>query len=141
MNSPGRQFTFGLKGTCTRNFQDQPTSSHLMTLTICDVSGLGTPCSPTAAAAPPPAAPLVAADELEDGLLAKVRDELDEGREREVYLGFYQFLINLINFKTQIPHPILLSSLCVRGSRLMYLYRSITWGPLSTFLGQFELFT
>ena len=129
MNSPGRQFTFGLKGTCTRNFQDQPTSSHLMTLTICDVSGLGTPCSPTAAAAPPPAAPLVAADELDDGLLAKVRDELDEGREREVYLGFYQFLINLINFKTQIPHPILLSSLCVRGSRLMYLYRSITWGP------------
>ena len=55
-----------------------------MSLTICDVSGLGTPCSPIAAAAPPPAAPLVAADELDAGLLAKVRDELEEGREVRV---------------------------------------------------------
>ena len=43
-----------------------------------------------AAAAPTPAAPLVAAEELDDGLLAKVRDELEEGREREVYLRFKQ---------------------------------------------------
>ena len=60
----------------------------MMSLTICDVSGLGTPCSPTAAAAPTPAAPLVTADEFDDGLFVKVREELEEGREREVYLKF-----------------------------------------------------
>ena len=93
MNSPGRQFTFGLKGTCTQSFviQTNQLVAIKMSLTICDVSGLGTPCSPTAAAAPPPAAPLVTADELDDGLLAKVSDELDEGREREVYLGLNRF--------------------------------------------------
>ena len=57
-------------------------------LTICDVSGLGTPCSPTDAAAPAPAAPLVAEDELDDGLFANVNEELEEGMEREVYLRF-----------------------------------------------------
>ena len=89
----------------------------MISLTICDVSGLGTPCSPTAAAAPPPAAPLVAADELDDGLLAKVRDELDEGREREVYLRMERSQLVIL----EIPYPILLNSLGVRGSRLMYL--------------------
>ena len=52
------------------------------------MSGRGSPCSPTAAEAPPPPAPFVAAEELADGLFEKVREELEEGREREVYLEF-----------------------------------------------------
>merc|ERR1719471_1026855 len=81
MNSPGRQFTLGLNGS------------------ICDVSGLGTPCSTAAATAPPPTAPLVAAAEMAKCLLS---EELELGRESDVY-------------------PMLLSSLGVRGRRLMYL--------------------
>ena len=51
--------------------------------TICDVSGLGTPCSTAAATAPPPTAPLVAAAEMAKGLLS---EELELGRESDVYL-------------------------------------------------------
>ena len=50
------------------------------------MSGLGTPCSPTDAVEA--AAPLVAEDELDDGLFANVKEELEEGMDREVYLRF-----------------------------------------------------
>ena len=58
----------------------------MTSLTICDVSGLGTPCSPTDAVAAE--APLVAEEELDDGLFANVKEELEEGMDREVYLRF-----------------------------------------------------
>ena len=81
------------------------------------MSGRGSPCSPTAAEAPPPPAPFVAAEELADGLFAKVREELEEGREREVYLRMERSQLVIL----EIPYPILLNSLGVRGRRLMYL--------------------
>ena len=83
--------------------------------TICDVSGLGTPCSTAAATAPPPTAPLVAAAEMVKGLLS---EELELGRESDVYLHGCSPLgiLGLSN-----TYPMLLSSLGVRGRRLMYL--------------------
>ena len=83
--------------------------------TICDVSGLGTPCSTAAATAPPPAAPLVAAAEMAKGLLS---EELELGRESDVYLHGCSPLGILGHSNT---YPMLLSSLGVRGRRLMYL--------------------
>ena len=50
-------------------------------------------------------------------MFAKVREELEEGREREVYLRMERSQLVIL----EIPYPILLNSLGVRGSRLMYL--------------------
>ena len=83
--------------------------------TICDVSGLGTPCSTAAATAPPPTAPLVAAAEMAKGLLS---EELELGRESDVYLHRCSILGI---FRLSNNYPMLLSSLGVRGRRLMYL--------------------
>ena len=50
-------------------------------------------------------------------MFAKAREELEEGREREVYLRIERSQLVIL----EIPYPILLNSLGVRGSRLMYL--------------------
>ena len=68
--------------------------------TICDVSGLGTPCSTAAATAPPPAAPLVAAAEMAKGLLS---EELELGRESDVYLHGCSILLGLFSFDFRTP--------------------------------------